>query len=93
MTVRDAQRRIDSREFSEWMAFSQIDPFGEWRADARAGIIASTVANAHSTRGKAFTAADFMMEFDKQPKPTQTVAQQKSVFRTWAASTTDRKKR
>ncbi|MHB9836848.1 phage tail assembly protein T [Paraburkholderia terrae] len=44
MTVRQLLANLDSAELSEWMAFNQIEPFGEARADLRAGIIASTVA-------------------------------------------------
>lgn len=37
--------QISSSELSEWMAFDAIDPFGEARADLRAGIVASSVVN------------------------------------------------
>lgn len=84
MTVRDAQRRIDSREFSEWQAFEIIEPFGPWRADAQAGIIASVVANTHRTRGKAFTPGDFMMKFDGEKKKPMTAEQQIAMLKTWA---------
>lgn len=33
------------RIFTEWMRYAQVEPFGEERADMRAGIIASTTAN------------------------------------------------
>ncbi|SOZ99449.1 conserved hypothetical protein [Cupriavidus taiwanensis] len=45
MTVRQLLAVIDSAELAEWMAFDRIDPFGEGRADLRAGIIASAAAN------------------------------------------------
>lgn len=38
-------RELDSAELTEWMAYEQMEPFGETRADLRAGIVASTVAN------------------------------------------------
>lgn len=47
------------------MAYFTIDPFGEERADLRAGIVASTVANANrAKRGKSFRPKDFMPNFD-----------------------------
>jgi hypothetical protein len=45
MTVGDLLARISSAEFTEWMAFDAIDPFGEQRADLRTGIIAAVTAN------------------------------------------------
>lgn len=36
---------LSSAELTEWMAYEQLEPFGETRADLRAGIVASTVAN------------------------------------------------
>lgn len=45
MTVRQLLASLDSAELTEWMAFDRMEPIGEFRADLRAGIIASTVAN------------------------------------------------
>ena len=36
---------ITSAELTEYMAYERLEPFGEARADLRAGIVASTVAN------------------------------------------------
>ena len=69
MTVREAQNRINAREFAEWIAYDHIEPFGEERADMRAGIISSTIAN--SVRGRnrrAYKPKDFMPQYDKQTK-------------------------
>lgn len=52
---------MSSSEFTEWLAFAELEPFGEWRADLRAGIIASTVANVNrSADSEALTPKDFM---------------------------------
>ena len=45
MTVAELLSRTTSRELSEWMVYYELEPFGEERADLRAGIVASTVAN------------------------------------------------
>ena len=45
MTVAELLERLDARELADWMAYSQIEPFGEERADFRAGIIAAVIAN------------------------------------------------
>ncbi len=54
---------IDSVEFTDWMAYYRIEPFGERLADVRMGMIASTIAN--TTRDtkkvrKPFQPIDFM---------------------------------
>jgi hypothetical protein len=52
---------MSSSEFTEWMAFYELEPQGEWRADLRAGIIASTIANVNrSADSDALTPKDFM---------------------------------
>lgn len=73
MSVARAEREISSREFAEWFALDKlVEPFGDERADLRAGIIASTVAN---SVGNKTTAADFVLEFgepeEERPKRTQ----------------------
>jgi hypothetical protein len=53
-------RCLDSHQLSEWIAFAGLEPFGDLRADFRAGQIAATLANVH--RGKEtepFHASDF----------------------------------
>lgn len=74
---------MDAREFQEWRAFARLAPFDETRGDLRAGIIASTLANAHAAlretilacwikdyrpeHEEPFTPDDFMPRFG-QPK-------------------------
>lgn len=56
---------MDSREFAEWLAYYSLDPFGEQRGDLRAGIVASTIANAFRAKGsRLFRAGDFMPKFE-----------------------------
>lgn len=56
-----------SRELTEWMIYLQMEPAGEERADLRAGIISSTVANAHKGKGgRTFKPQDFMPKFGTQ---------------------------
>ncbi len=77
MTVREAQERIDAREYALWRAYYETEPFGEERADLRSAIIAVTVANAFRTRGRASKIGDFMPDFDRRTR-RQTTKQ------TWA---------
>lgn len=65
MTVREAMARVSSREFTEWIAYANLEPFGEERADFRTGIMASTVANVNRAKGgKEYKPEDFMPDFD-----------------------------
>ena len=50
-------------QLREWMSYYAMEPWGEERADLRAGIVASTVANVHRGRAHAFRPADFMPRF------------------------------
>jgi len=57
----------------EWMAYENIEPFGDNRGDLRAGIIASTIANANRNpkrRRRAFSAEDFMPKFGRPREQT-----------------------
>ena len=59
--------RISSRELAEWMQYYELEPFGEERADLRAAIVATTIANSNRRKGKrAFKPADFMPRFEKK---------------------------
>lgn len=70
MPVRELLARVNSRELAEWRAYELIEPFGEQRADLRAAIVASVMANAF--RGKdqrAYEPKDFMPKFDEPQQP------------------------
>jgi hypothetical protein len=77
-------------EFATWQAYYEIDPFGEDRADLRAGIVASVIANANrdpKRKPTPFTAQDFMplvreSQRAQQRKPLSTQAQWGGFVRT-----------
>lgn len=58
------------------MAYERITgPLDErWRADYRSAIVAATVANAASDKGRA-KPADFMPEWDNRPKTPEEIWQ------------------
>jgi hypothetical protein len=65
MSVRRAQAEISGNEFAEWIAYIELEPFGEERGDLRSAIIASTIANAFRKKGaRLFKPEDFMPDFD-----------------------------
>jgi len=74
MTVNELLGRISSRELSEWMAFSQLEPFGAEIGFIGHAITSSVVANVNREKGKkAYEASDFMPNFGE--KKPQTVAE------------------
>ena len=59
--------------FRDWIQYFQLEPFGEERADLRAGIISSVVANcmARKKGRPAFRPADFMPDFERKERTEQ----------------------
>ena len=73
---------ISWNQFKEWAAFSKLDPFFEWRADARAAQIVTLVANIFRASGtEAKPLSEFMLDFGDKPKPKrrQTWQEQKMI--------------
>jgi hypothetical protein len=78
------KRIMTSRDISEAMAYERLQPIGEARADFRAGIIASVIANINRKQGaKPFTPSDFMPEFGakKRKQSSVLVEKIKEVFK------------
>ena len=76
MTVRELSERMDSRELSEWRAYTR---YYEALPDswAETGLLASLAAIQYSARGKAPSAKDFI----PLQKPPQHEAQAADVIR------------
>ncbi|WP_321919307.1 phage tail assembly protein T [Paraburkholderia tropica] len=53
MSVRRAQQEIDSEEFGRWIAFYELEPWGNPVEDLRVGAQLSMVANINRDRKKA----------------------------------------
>ena len=71
-------RELDSHQIAEWMAYSQLEPFGDQEAFWRSGMVASTIANANKGKNtKAFAPEDFM---PKLKKPKQSIEEIKEVM-------------
>jgi flagellar basal body rod protein FlgB len=62
-TVAEWQEVMSSEEFVDWQLYYQLNPFGTYRADLHAGIIASTIANVNAPKGRRYKSKDFMPEF------------------------------
>tara|TARA_Y100000310_G_scaffold112096_1_gene110523 strand:- start:215 stop:535 length:321 start_codon:yes stop_codon:yes gene_type:complete len=85
MTVSEMLQKMSSAELTDWLAYWRLDPFGEERADLRAGIVAATTANVWAGKGKRAKPADFMPKFDT-PSKRQTADQMRAQFRLAAAA-------
>lgn len=75
--------RVDARELAEWEAYYSLDPWGQDRADLRAGTIAAVVANSRAAGG-GFKPSDFMPKY--MPSPEQTENDMKAACQAWAAA-------
>ncbi len=88
--MKSCQASISSQEFSEWMAFARLQPFGESRMDYRFAMLAALVANLWTdSRKKRWTPEDFMPDFEKaldeqeaqeEAKPVTVVDKVKAFF-------------
>lgn len=69
MPVGELQQRMSAREFAEWIAYYQLDPFGEERADLRVATLTALTANIYKKKGKPdFKPQDFMPFLPKEEK-------------------------
>lgn len=55
---------MDAREFAEWIAYDQIEPFGPTREDQRAGVIASAIVNLY--RQSPVNWSDFLPPYERR---------------------------
>lgn len=90
-TVEELQSRMSYGEFLDWIAFYELHPFGmeNWNA----GVIASTIANAHrdpKKQKKPFTPSDFMPKVDTD-KPSGDWQTMKAKFQQLGAASKRRK--
>lgn len=64
--VRGMLQKMSWSQFVEWSAYHQRNPFGEARADMRAGIVASVIANVNrdpKKKPQPYKADDFMPKY------------------------------
>ena len=83
MSVDEAQQRISSREFSEWIAYSQLEPFTDQRLELMIAQLTAIVANIAS-KGKAYKIEDFLLKIDAEHKERKSPQQMLAVFKTFA---------
>lgn len=69
--------RISSREIMEWIAFSQLEPFGSEANFLGHAITSTVIANVNRAKGqKAYEPEDFMPQFeDRDPQTVEEMIQ------------------
>ena len=76
---------MGSSELSEWMKFWSVEPWGPYRDNIHAGLIAATIANVYRKKNTpALTYEDFMLldkEDHKKRETLKTLNWMKSVAR------------
>lgn len=82
----EAQARIDSAELTEWMAYFELEPFGEERSDFRNALLCSLIANVFRGKGRRAKPKDFMPRFDEEPKPRQSLTDMRRVMEAFTAA-------
>lgn len=82
MTETELLNRMSCPELMKWIAFSNIEPFGEIRADIRAAMIATVMANAWRGKNQSpFKITDFVLTFGN--KPEQTMDEMKQILKSF----------
>lgn len=77
---------LTSEQFSYWMAYNRLEPFGPLGAWQRSGQIASMIGNTHLRKGaRPFTPQDFMPAKPKGEASRQSLSEMKSVLMTMVA--------
>lgn len=71
----ELKQRMGYSEFVEWLAYYQVEPFGEARQDLRNAMLLSMFANINrdpKKRANAFVVSDFMPKFweTEEEKPS-----------------------
>lgn len=61
--IAQLKHQITYRQFRGWVEYYQVEPWGEERADLRAGIISAAVRNSMRSKGPAFKVSDFIPKF------------------------------
>ena len=65
-------RQISIRQFNEWRAYADLEPFDDGRADLRAASIVCALLNVHRAKGKpAVKLKDCVLRFGDEANQNQ----------------------
>jgi len=73
---------VSSPEFTEWLAYYELEPFGPYADDLRHGVLASLFANTFRAQGSTEKKpADFMLSADLGAPKQQSVEEMQHRLR------------
>ncbi len=84
-------RGLTAEQFLGWLAYAELEPFDEMRADYRAASIVQMIANMNrdpKKHPKPFLITEFVLKFgeaEEVKKPQQRWQDQKAIARMYAA--------
>lgn len=77
-------RGLTARQFAEWMAYAELEPFDERRGDYRAAQVVTALANINRDAKRTptpYKIEDFLLDFDgERRKPKQTWQDHKRIL-------------
>lgn len=73
-------RGMTAKQFFEWIAFDELEPFGEERDDIRTASIVQMIHNVNVKAGHQKKLSDFILKFGDPQPHKQTWQQQKALF-------------
>jgi hypothetical protein len=81
-TVSDLQERMTSDEFTHWIAFFGLEPWGYDAEVWRMGMTCATTANAAGPKkgGKPWRPSDFIPKKRKQSSGGQSILEQRAIL-------------
>lgn len=84
MPVAELTQRMTAAEEAAWIAFYQMSPFGDYRADVRSAQVAQILYNSNVKKDKARKLQDFILFQPKESKPKKDAAKTiRSNFDNW----------
>lgn len=87
---RDIVDGMSARQFLRWEAYSQMEPFGEWRADVRTAQLAAMLFNLAVVAKERKPIKDFLLPWEKllkdeeAPVRQQTWQEKLAIAHMWA---------
>ena len=77
---------LTAEQFAEWAEYATLEPWGEVRADLRAGIVAAVTANVWRSKSTPAKPSDFMPTFDGRGERRQDADEMRLKAQAWAAA-------
>lgn len=72
-TVAELEVTLGAVEFDAWKEFYSLEPWGSYRDNLHAGIIAATIGNINRRKkGKPLTPSDFVLRTKDEKRNTET---------------------